>query len=250
MPVMAALALACFFSAKKAHTVDGEPDKSLEADPDFEGSYTLLCTNLTTGEEYEEKLVIHYIEFNDSYVVERSVGEQFSSEDGLEVGGMLGAWQMIMGEPVSIYQKQGDNIAALMMTEDGEIYVKVSEGATPLEPDSQYIRGLYSLAGAKADGSGGYEHGMEFLGDSRKWSVKELFGKEASGEMEHEGFGLSANNVLVLVFDVGGKRILRVYTITGGNLEGRWLNTYWDFKANYMQSDAGLEDLFVQKIYE
>lgn len=201
----------------------------------FQGEYTLNCKNLSTGvegeegEEYQEKLVIHYFKYGDIYIVERTAGDVFSSEDGIAVDGTLGAWQMTSGMPLSVYQKQGDGISSLTVSEDGEIHAKTTEGATPLEISTADVAGKYKVEGARDDGSEPYETTMSLERNGPVWQISG-FGDGSCDD--YNGVGVMVDDFLVLTLYHEGKHFLKVYRMKGRDLAGRWYVSHWDFEHN------------------
>lgn len=215
----------------------------------FEGTYQVTRTNMETGKEFTEELRISW--FGGYYLLENiqgGPGGELIEQEGIEYSGWMAAGSIEYGGTIGLYRMDGQGITGVeLYVPDTTFYVIKSEGARPLELKKQWARGLY-------------QH-MTYYGDEESLATKtELIGVDELWEMrdyipefeedELSSYGLSAENGVATLYEFEGNMVVSLYTITGGNLEGRWLSTWWDdVEESFMHETGGVE-LWVLKIYE
>jgi len=88
---------------------------------------------------------------------------------------------------------------------------------------------------------------MILSGSTEIWTMVEIF--EFNEDTGLTGFGFCVENIVVILFLKVDSAILRLYKITGGNFEGRWLSGWWTELDAAFGDATGIEELFIQKIY-
>jgi hypothetical protein len=219
----------------------------------FEGTYQVTRINVETGDKCSEELRISW--FGGYFLLEdiqASQGEEPVEQEGIEYGGWLAALSADHGGVVGLYKKDGDGITGVEADIGNRVLATLtSEGAEPLDFRPQWVRGLYDVTGINDCDSVCYHKVMELTGTDKLWAMDERYPTaKIKGEYEWTGYGVSSGNGVAMMFLEGNLAILRLYTITGGNLEGRWLSrAYRDSSDRYIYN-TGLEELSVLKIYE
>jgi hypothetical protein len=216
----------------------------------FEGTYNVTRTNLATGEKFTEELRISW--FGGYYLfedIQGGGGGELLEQEGIEYAGWMAAASTEYGGSVGLYRMSGDGITGIeLYIPDTTFYTITTQNAEPLELKVQWARGLYEhFVFADADSST-RELVMELSGESKLWVMKSTDPTLKMGY--HPGYGLSSGNGVAMLFQIADTAVLRLYTITGGNLEGRWLSTYWDDEASHLIERTGPEEVLVQKIYK
>lgn len=221
-------------------TADREPSP-------FEGTYQVTRTDIETREQTTEELRITW--FGDCYLFEFEYNTYLREQEGIEFSDWMAAADTAYGGSVGLYRMSGDGITGIeLYIPDTTFYTITTQNAEPLDLKVQWARGLYALFGFNDADSSTRELVMELSGESKLWVMKSTDPTLKMGY--HPGYGLSSGNGVAMLFQIADTAVLRLYTITGGNLEGRWLAVHWDEEACNFIERTGSEELNVQKIYE
>jgi hypothetical protein len=219
----------------------------------WEDSYTLNCRNLTTGEEYQEKVEIGYSGkynvYSDYYDVHRESGtNNHSAELGLVFNEILFS-AFMCHHPISVFKKGESGLFAITVTEDGEITTKSSNGECPLElsPLDTSLAGRYAVEGTADDSSFTYSDTLILEPEGEIWSVSRVDHhpdySDTPGSIETAGFGFPIDNTIVFTYYLDGKEFLKVFEIGEDTLKGRWVVYYWDSGINGAVITVGSETL-------
>lgn len=215
----------------------------------FEGTYTVTRTNMKTGESDSEELRISW--FGGCYLfefIQGGGGGELVEQEGVDFGDWTASSNIDYGATVGLYRKEGDDITGVeLYIPDTTFYVIKSGNAESLELAEQWARGSYQHFEYFEDGTS-HESSMELLGNSTLWTMK-WFPWWADSR-SFTGCGLASGSGVAMLFEMDGGMILRLYAITGGNLEGRWLSKSWDAERGGFKLETGAEELWVQKLYE
>jgi hypothetical protein len=220
----------------------------------FEGSYTLNCKNLSTGEEYSEEVTIwysgEYRKYNDYYGLQRHFPpSNYSSEDGILMNNMLITSRPSSAAPISVFKIEGSELYALMVTGEGEVTVKMTNGECPLElnPLDTVLAGKYAVEGVADDFSFMYLDTLILEPEGKIWSVSRLDHHpdylDRPGSIEPAGFGFSIGNTIVFTYYLDGKEFLKVFETGVDTLKSRWVVYYWDTRINGAVVTVGSETL-------
>lgn len=223
-------------------TADREPSP-------FEGTYHITRTNLETGDSFSEELRISW--FGGYYLFENiqgGNGGDLSEQEGIEYAGWMAAASTEFGGSVGLYRMSNEGITGVeLYVPDTTFYVIKSENAESLELAEQWARGRYQHIEFHED-STELESSMELAGNSKLWVM--TWYPFWADSRSFTGYGLSSGNAVAMLFNIDGTLILRLYTISGGNLEGRWLKRWWNKEERTFEYAVGSEELWVEKLYE
>lgn len=215
----------------------------------FEGTHQVTRTNMATGESFSEELRVSW--FGGYYLFENiqgGGGGELVEQEGVELGEWVASGSVDYGGTVGLYRMDGQGITGMeLYVPDTTFYIIKSEGADPLELKEQWARGRYRHL-EFSDDSTSVESSMELTGDSKLWVM--TWYPWWADSRSFTGYGLSSGNAVAMMFHYDETTVLRLYTITGGNLEGRWFHTWWDEKKESFEHATGSEELWVQKLYE
>jgi hypothetical protein len=207
----------------------GNPPRSHERVSDSKGENVLQGTYTVTGRQSQDdgngQRVVSIVDEDGIYKITREVGLEAVEYPGLEVRGCLGFADAGEGGIIGIYKKVNGKLAGLWMYAGGaNVFSEQTKGATALRPSGRNFAGAWYVTGSHPDGSEPYEYPMtlEREGDAYKAEAEFEAGESV------EGSGLAVDNVLVLGFDTGGSKIIKVLELRDSRLEGKWTFSYRD----------------------
>ncbi len=202
----------------------------------FHGSYKV--TSPDTSEDGKGERVVAFSEEYAVFRVYREIGLEAFEYTGLDLGDYLGYGYPGEGGILGIYTVSEGKLSGLWMNVDGEkVFAEYSRGAARLKPSDRRFEGSWYVKGSHPDGSEPYEYPMTLM---KEGDVYEAVAEFEAGDSA-QGAGLAVDNVLVLGFDVGGTKILKILSLEGSSLEGKWAFTYIDEHTGEPVTVFGIE---------
>lgn len=212
-------------------TIDDSANTSI-----FHGSYKV--TSPDASEDGKKERVVAFTREYSVFRVYREVGLEAFEYAGLELGDYLGYGYPGEGGVLGIYTIMDGKLTGLWMYVDGEdVFAEYSRGAARLKPSDHHFEGSWYVKGSHPDGSEPYEYPVTL---KREGDVYKAAAEFEPGDSA-QGSGVAVGNVLVLGFDVTGTKILKILSLDGSSLEGKWTFTYIDEHTGEPVTVFGIE---------
>lgn len=164
------------------------------------------------------------------YMLKWLSGDYTNAETGFEFAGWLGAYDF-ENHGLGVYKRQGDGLAGFRVYSVVMRLIQVtSEGCNPPEPCPTDLAGDWNIEITEGNRrvATSTMH-LNYREDGDYWDGNEYVDfEDLTG-----GWGVAADDVLVMGFQHldSDAVTLKIYSIRGDTLEGRWIEGYYDHES-------------------